>query len=45
MRCAMKTISPTNRALALNEDTPMRRMVGKIVRRISFGALCRAIIS
>jgi len=44
MRCAMKTIS-RNRAVVLNEDTPMRRMVGKIVRRISFGALCRAIIS
>jgi hypothetical protein len=40
----MKTISPTNRALALNEDTRMRRMVSKIMRRISFGALCRAII-
>jgi hypothetical protein len=31
----MKTIS-RNRALALNEDTPMRRMIGKIMRRISF---------
>jgi hypothetical protein len=28
-----------------NEDTPMRRMIGKIVRRISFRTLCRAIIS
>jgi len=41
----MRYISPRNRALALNEDTPMRRMIGQIMRRISFRTLRRAIIS
>jgi len=39
----MKTISPQPRT-CIEEDTPTRRMIGKIMRRISFGALCRAII-